>query len=191
MHSSFSMFFSLPRHIPGPTVFVSHFPCFFIFLFIIQVLQRLFLIFHFFECFSPYFTSYSVCFLFCTFFIVSHQVLCPTMPVSLFPCLSVFRHDPGPTVCVSHFPRFSVFLAIIQVLQFVFLILHVFQFFRCIPCPTMCISHFAAVSVFLAIFQVIQCLCLFLHIFHFFRHTPGPTVCINPFSHFSVFLGTF
>ena len=87
VHSTFSTFISLPRHIPGPTVFVSHFPCFFIFLFIIQVLQRLFLIFHFFECFSPYFTSYSVCFLFCMFFIVSHQVLCPTMPVSLFPCL--------------------------------------------------------------------------------------------------------
>ena len=151
-HCVFLIFcdFQFYRHTPGPTVCIPHFPhllvfraifqvlpclflifpVFFIFLFIIQVLQRLFLIFHFFECFSPYFTSYSVCFLFCTFFSVSHHILCPIMPVSLFPCLSVFHHDPGPTVCVSHFPRFSVFLAIFQVLQFVFLILHVFQFFR-------------------------------------------------------------
>uniref|UniRef100_A0A0V1KI11 Uncharacterized protein n=1 Tax=Trichinella nativa TaxID=6335 RepID=A0A0V1KI11_9BILA len=31
--------------------------------------------------------------------------------------MGVSRHIPGPTVCISHFPRFSVFLAIFQVIQ--------------------------------------------------------------------------
>jgi hypothetical protein len=70
-------------------------------------------------------------------------------------------HIPGPTVCVSHFPRFSafssyswsynvhfkfsrfsVFLAIFQVLQFVFFIFNDFQFSRHIPGLTVYISHF-------------------------------------------------
>jgi hypothetical protein len=58
----------------------------------------------------PYSRSYCVHFSFSTFFSVS----CPI---------------PGPTVYISHFPRFSLFLAMFQVLKFAFHIFHVFQCF--------------------------------------------------------------
>ena len=51
------------------------------------------------------------------------------MRFSLFTFFSVSRHMPGPKVCVSHYSRFSVFLAIFQVLQCVLFIFHVFQCF--------------------------------------------------------------
>ena len=92
---SFSTFFQFSRHIPGETVFVSHFPrfsvfwpycrsynvlvyfsTFFSFFAIIQVLWCTFLIFHVFHCFLPFSRSYSVHFSFSTF-------------------LSVFLHIPG------------------------------------------------------------------------------------------------
>jgi len=74
-------------------------------------------------------------------------------------------------VCVT-FNTFFSFCTSIQILQCVFLILHVF-------------------SVFLTIFQVIQCLCLIFHVFRFSRHNLGPTVCISNFSRFSLFLTIF
>ena len=85
--------------------------------------------------------------------------------MALFTFFSVSRHIPGPTVCISHFSRFSVFLAIFQVLQCAFLIFHVFQCF--LP-----YSRSYSVSVSFSMF------------FSFFRITPGPTVCI---SHFLLF----
>jgi hypothetical protein len=52
-------------------------------------------------------------------------------------------------VCISHFPGFSVFLAVFQVLQCTFLIFHFFQCFFChIPGPKVCVSHFPCFSVF-------------------------------------------
>jgi hypothetical protein len=54
-------------------------------------------------------------------------------------------HTPGATVCISHFLRFSQFLAIFLVLE--------------------CVSHFAHFSVFLAIFQVIKWVCPIFHVF--------------------------
>ena len=91
---SFSTFFCFSCHIPGQTVFVSHFSTFFSFLAIILVLQCEFIIFNIFECFRFYFTSYSVCF---SFFMLSN----------------VSRHTP---VCISYFPCSWVLLTIIQVL---------------------------------------------------------------------------
>ena len=61
-HFSFSTFLSFSRHITGQKVFVESF------LAIIHVLKSVFLIFHVFQCFSPYFTSYSVCFSFSMMF---------------------------------------------------------------------------------------------------------------------------
>jgi hypothetical protein len=110
VHFSFFMFFSVFCHIPHQTVFVSHFPRFFSFLAKIQVTQCVFLIFHVFHYFLPYSRSYSVWFSFCTFY-------------------SVSRYNPGPIECISHISQFSVCLAIFQVLQCAFLILHVFQCF--------------------------------------------------------------
>ena len=81
---------SISRHIPGPTVCISHFPTFSVFLSIIQDLQCVSLIFHVFQCYLPYFTSYSVHFSFSTLF-------------------SVPRHFPGQTMFVSHFSRFYFF----------------------------------------------------------------------------------
>jgi hypothetical protein len=91
MQLSFSTFFIISRHIPGSIVFVSHFPCFSVFLATIHVLQYAFFIIQGFQCFSQDSSSYSICASFSTFFWLS--------------C-----HYPCPTVSVSHFPKFSVFL---------------------------------------------------------------------------------
>ena len=103
-----------------------------------QVLQCAFLIFHAFHCFSTYPRSYSELFSFSKFF-------------------SVSRHIPCHTVFISHFPHFSVFLAIFQVIKCVCLIFHVFLVSCHIPSPTVCISHFLCFSVFLALFQILKC----------------------------------
>ena len=75
-------------------------------------------------------------------------------------------------MCISHFPRFSVFYAILQALQCAFLIFHVFHFSCHIPVPRVCISHFPRFSVFLAIFQVLQCTFLIFHVFQVFFFLP-------------------
>ena len=134
------------------------------------------------------------------------------MRFSLFTFFSVSRHMPGPKVCVSHYSRFSVFLAIFQVLQCVlfifhvfqcfffaifqvlqcpFLFFHVFQFSRYIPGPMLCISHFPPSSLFLAIFHVQQCVCLIFYVFQFSLHIPDHRLCISHFPRFSVFLAIF
>ena len=82
----FSTLFSFSRHIPGLTVCIS-FYTFYSFFGIFQVLQCSFLIFQVFQCFSPYFMSNNLCFSFSIDFQFS-------------------RHGPGPTVCLSLFPRF-------------------------------------------------------------------------------------
>ena len=121
------------------------------------------------------------------------------MFLSFFTFFSVTCHISHHTVCISHFPPFSVFLSIFQVKQCLSLIFHVFHFSRHIPGPTMCNFHFPPFSVFHAIFYVKQCLylifliiffsnkCFFLipRFFHFFRHNPYSRVCVFP--PFSVF----
>ena len=81
---------------------------------------------------------------------------------------SFCRHNPGPKLCISHFSRFSVFLAIFWVIQFLCLIFHVCQFSRRNPGPKVCIFTISGLSLFLAIFQVLQCVFLSLHFFQCF-----------------------
>ena len=192
--------FQFSRNIPCPTV------CF--------------LIFHIFQYFSPYFTSYSMCFSFFTFSNVSCHIPHPTVYIShyVFQCflpysrsyqvifsfslllsfLAIFqdlklhfsffkfftvsRHYTGPTVCVSHFPRFAVShrnpSAHLSFFTF-------FSVSRHISCPNMWVSHFPHLSVFspysrccsvcfsfstfftfIAILQVLKCA---FPIFHFFE----------------------
>jgi hypothetical protein len=46
----------------------------------------------------------------------------------IFHVFQIFRQNPGPNLGISHISRFSMFLITIQILQCVFLILHVLQF---------------------------------------------------------------
>jgi hypothetical protein len=99
-----------------------------------------------------------------------------------------------------------VFLAIFQVLQFVFLIFYDFQFSCHTPGPTECISHISPVRVYLAIYrshsvfvsfstffcfltilQVLQCAFFFFHVFIVSQHIPGHKVFVSHFPYFSVF----
>ena len=143
MHFSFSTFLSVSRHFPRPTMRVSHITClsfyspysssysvcvsfstFSDFIDIFQVLHCAFLTLYIFQSFLPYSRSYSVRFSFYTLF------------------FRFSRNIPDPKVCVSHYSRFSVFLAIFQVLPCEFLIFLVCHFSRHIPVPTVCVSHF-------------------------------------------------
>ena len=126
--------------------------------------------------------------------------------VCIFHIFTVSCHIPIPTECVYHFTRFSVLIAIFQVIQCLCLIFHVFRFSRHNLGPTVCISNFSRFSLFLAIFQVLQCVFLILHVFpcfspysrsyhdfliflvcQFSRHIQGPTVCVSHFPRFSFF----
>ena len=139
--SLFFFIFKFYRHIPCPTVCISYFPPFSVFLDIFQVLQ----------CVS-HFKNLKFFFAHSRFYNVHF---------SFFKFFSVSRLTPGPTVFVSHFPRFSVFsqlsrlysvyfsfftfllfLAIFQVLQCMCHIFLLCQFSRHIPGPTVCVSHF-------------------------------------------------
>ena len=135
-------------------------------------LQFAFLIFHVFQCFSPYSMSYSVCFSF-------------SMIFSFPAILHVLQ-------CAFLFSTFLLFLAIFQIKQCLFLIFHVFQFSCHIPVPTVCLSHFprfycfslysrsknVCVFFFLtffsffAIFQFLKCAFLIFHVFE----------CFSPYS---------
>ena len=93
------------------------------------------------------------------------------MYFSYFTFFTVSSRIPGPTVYISHFLHFSVFLAIFHVIFSFpgdFLIFLVGQFSYHISGPTLYISHFSRFSVFLAIFHVIQCVFLILQVFQCF-----------------------
>ena len=77
----FSVFF----HIPGPTVCISHFSRFSVVSSFFQVIKRMFLIFHDFQC--------------------SCHIPYPTVDISkFFTFFSFPRHISRPKVCISHFP---------------------------------------------------------------------------------------
>jgi len=120
---------------PGPIVCNSHFTCVWVFLpiflvkvcfclifhifqllAILQVLQCGFLICHVFECFSPYFSSYHVCFAFSMVFsfLAIHYVLRFAFLFSMF--FIVSSDISHPKVCICHFPCFQVFFPIFQVI---------------------------------------------------------------------------
>jgi hypothetical protein len=88
--------FQFSCHILGPTVCISHFPHFSLFLAIFHVLKCALFIFHVSQ-FSRH-----------------NQVLKCAVPI--FHVFQVSLNIPGPTVSIFHFPRFSVFLNIFQVL---------------------------------------------------------------------------
>ena len=109
-------------------------------------------------------------------------------------------------MCVSHFARFSVFLAIVHVLTCKFLIFLVCQFSRHIPVPTGCISNFprfsmcltfsmsysvcfsfAHFSMFLTIFQVLPWFSHFPRLSFFLTYARSYSVCFS-FSTFFIFL---
>jgi len=163
------------------------------------------------------------------FFSVFRHIQVNQVFVSYFPLFSIFSPYFRPTVCISHFSRFSLFHAILQVLQFAFPIYHVLHCFCHFSGPKVCVSHFRRVlvschtpgppvfishfsgfSVFHAILQAIQYLYLIFHDFQVSRHNtsytmyfsyfkvftashhiPGPRVCVSHFSRFSVFLAIF
>ena len=108
VHFSFSNFYNVSCHIPGTAEFASHFP-------------------HF-SVFPPYSRSYCVHFSFSMFFSVSRYILHPAVCVSHFPLFSFSRHTTLPIACITHFLRFLVFLAILQVKLCLCFIFHVFQF---------------------------------------------------------------
>jgi hypothetical protein len=116
-------------------VCASHFPRFFSFVAIFQVLQCAFFIFHFFTV-SRSFTGPTGC--------VSHFA-------RFFQCFSPYSRSYHDFLIFL----FASFLDIFKVLQCVFLIFHVFQFSGHITGPNVFISHFSRYSVFLAIFQVV------------------------------------
>ena len=141
-----SLVLQVSRLIPGPSIYISHFSCFCLFLEIFQVLQ---------------------CFSFSTFFRVSWHIPVPTCEFLIFFC-QYSRHMSCPTVYIYHFSHFSVFLAIFQFLSCEILIFLICQFSRNIPGPTVCVSHFPRFSAFLVIFPVLQCMCLIFQVFSLF-----------------------
>ena len=88
--------------------------------------------------------------------------------------------------CVSHFPPFSVFLAIFQVLFCEFLISFVL-----LPSSRSYSVHFFNLFQCFSIYSMSYSVFLIFHVFRFSHHTAGPTVCISHFPCFSVFLAIF
>jgi hypothetical protein len=96
VYYSYFTFITVSRHIPGPTVCVSHFKCFFSFLTIIQVLWSIFTILHVFQCFSQYSRSYNICVSFSTFFsfLTTIQILqCVFFIFHVYHCFSPYSRS--------------------------------------------------------------------------------------------------
>ena len=130
--------------------------------------------------------------------------------VSLSTFFQFSRQNPGRIVYISLISRFSLFLAIFQILQCVILILHGFQCFSLYFMSYHVSFSFSSFVIFLAIFQVLQYAFLIFHLFQCFSpysmsysvcvsfttslvscHTLGPTVYIFIFTFFSEFLTIF
>ena len=112
-------------------------------------------------------------------------------------------------MCVSHFPRFSVFLPKSYSVNFSFF--QVFQCFSQYSRSYQVIFSFSLLVSFLATFQVLQGAFLIFHVFHcispysmsyhvsfsfftFFTvpcHIPSTTVRVSHFARFSLFLPIF
>jgi hypothetical protein len=154
--------FQFSRHIPGATVCISHFSRF-------SVISSLF------KSSSGCF-SFSMIFSFLAIFHVLHWTFLKFPPFSVF-----LANISLPKVSISHFFVIFSFLVIFQVLQcafsfftffshfvifelvkWIFLIFHDFQFSCHIPCPTVDISKFST-------------------FFNFSRHISRPIVCISHF----------
>ena len=162
---------------------------------------------------------YSVCFSFHKFFTVSRHISCPTMWFSPFPRFSVVsflaifkvlhcvcvilnlfpfpRHNPGPTVDISHFLLFSVFHAILHIIQCLFLILQFLLFLATIQVLQSLFLIFSVFHCFLPYamsysvcfsFHILPCQFLIFLICWFSRHIPGPKMWVSPFPFWWVLL---
>ena len=141
---------------------------FFCLLAIFQVLQCTFLICYFFNCFSPHFIFYHVSFSFSSFvgFLAIFQVLKCEFLIFLF--VEFYHHNPGPTVCISHFSHFSLFSPI--------------------PSHTVFVSYFPRFSFFFPQSSSYSVYFSYLKFFTVSYHFPGPTVCVSHFIFFFHFL---
>ena len=168
------MFFSVSCHIPGHTVFVSHFPRF--------------------SFFSPKSRSYSVYFSYFTFFILSLHIPSHTVFASHFPRFSVFLPQSSSySVYFSYLKFFTVSYLPYSMSYSVILISHAFQCFSPYFLYYYVSFSFSSFFSFLALFQVLQSVsvCLILHVFPFPSHNPGPRVYISHLLRFSVFVSIF
>ena len=123
-----------------------------------------------------------------------------------FRVFTVSSHIRGPTVCVSHFAGFSVFLATFQVLSVCFSFSMSLRVSHDIPSPTVFRSPFPRLSLFSRYSIFLQCGCVIFPIFDFlgiyrsycvhisfFKFftvscvVPGPTMWVSRFSHWSLF----
>ncbi|SGA30669.1 Uncharacterised protein [Chlamydia abortus] len=133
--------FQFSRHIPGPSVCISHFSRFLV-ISNFQVVKWMFLIFHdFHSCHIPRPTvDISK---FSTFFSFPRHISRPKKFSTFFSFPLVLQWT------FLNFPPFSVFLDIFHVLKCVFHIFRDFQFSRHIPGPTVCECAFLIFHVFL------------------------------------------
>ena len=137
--------FQFSRHIPGPTVCFSQFGSISVFLNIFQDIHFSPLNFHVIH-FSPH--------------IQVIECSCLIFQDFQFP-----RHNPGTTVYILHFLRYSPFFAIN---------------FRSL---CVCFS-FSMILNFHALLQVLQCAFLIYHVFPFSWHIPGQTIFVSNFPRF-------
>ena len=160
--------FQFPPHNPGTTV------CFF-FIYLV--------IYHF----LPYSRSYSCVSHFPWFYIFMPYSRSSSVHFSFTRFFLVSCHTTGQTMFVSHFPCFFSFLTMIQGLECVFLIFHVFDcFWPYSRSYSVCVS-FCNFLHFLAIIQVLHCVCIVSTFLTVSCHIPGPTVCVSHFPQFSFF----
>ena len=89
--------------------------------------------------------------------------------------------------CNSLIPFFTFIsdFVIFEVVKWMFLIFHDFQFPTIFHVLQWTFLNYPTFSVFLALFHVLKCVFLIFRDFQFSRHIPGPTVCISHFSRFS------
>ena len=162
-----------------------------------------------FHCFSPYPMFYSECVSFYIFFRFLAIFLFLFCEFHIFVC-HFSCHITDPTLCMSHFPRFSVFSPYarsysVHLSFFMFLSIS-----RHIPGPTMWVSHFPHLSVFstysrsysvcasfstffsfLAMCQALHCTFIIFHVFQCFSPYSRSCSILSHFSPFSVFLAIF
>ena len=169
VHFSFCTFFIVSCHIPGRTGFVSHFSPFWVFLAIFHFLLYLF--------------SFSMIF---SFLVIFPVLECAFL---IFHFFSVSCHNPGQTMFVSHFSRFSVFFPLSWSYSVFFsYFFKVFSVSHCISHPTVCVSHFPRYSVFLPYSRSYIVHLKFSTFFSVSFHIPFHAVFVSHFPCFSVFL---
>ena len=115
----------------------------------------------------------------------SHHIPDPTVYVSHFARFSVFLNVfPGPTMCDFHFPLLSVFSPQSRSYSVYLSYFMFFTVFCHIPVPKGCVSHFARFSAFLGIFLFLTCVFLIFLVCQFSHQNAGPNVCVSHFARF-------